>query len=104
MAVVAIPGAAINDQVAALLSMWRNETAVLSSSTKMLAHPAYQELIALGPAALSAIFRDLEKSKDGHLAKALVAITGASPVPPEHRGSIEEIADDWLNFTKDYSP
>jgi hypothetical protein len=66
----------------------------------MLAHPAYHELIALGSAALPAVFRDLEKTKDGHLSKALVAITGSSPIPPEHRGRIEEIAEDWLNWAR----
>ena len=68
----------------------------------MLAHQAYQELIALGTAALPAILKDMDKTKDGHLAKALTAITGASPIPPEHRGRIKEIAEDWLNWAREH--
>lgn len=80
--VPATPAAeSIEQRVVRLLGRWREETAYLSSSTRLTGHPAYQELIALGPAALPFLFRDLEQTGDGHLSKALAAITGAPPGP-----------------------
>src|ERR1700720_491092 len=71
----------IQQRVVRLLARWREETAYLSSSTAITGHPAYQELIAIGTAALPFLFRDLEQTGDGHLSKALTAITGGSPHP-----------------------
>src|SRR5438105_4394316 len=84
--------------VARLLDRWRRETAYVSSSSQITAHVAYQELITLGAAALPFLFADLEKSGDGHLSKALTAITGAHPVLPEDRGNIRKIAEAWLRW------
>jgi hypothetical protein len=58
-------------------------------------------LIALGLAALPFLFRDLEQTKDGHLAKALTAITGVQPVPIEERGRIRQIAETWLRWARE---
>ena len=68
----------IEQRILRLLRRWREETAYLSSSTRITGHPAYQELTTLGPPALPFLFRDLEQSGDGHLAKALTTITGGS--------------------------
>ena len=95
----ATPAAEMVEQhVARLLGRWREETAYLSSSTQITGHPAYQELIALGPAALPFLFRDLEQTGDGHLSKALTAITGAHPVAVEDRGNVRKVADAWLHW------
>ena len=100
--VSATPSAdSINQRVARLLGRWREETLYLSSSTQITAHPAYQELIALGPAALPFLFGDLERTGDGHLSKALTAITGAQPVPDDQRGQVRKIAEAWLRWAKD---
>jgi len=91
----------IEQHVARLLKSWREETAYLSSSTRITGHPAYQELIALGPAALPFILRDLEQTRDGHLSKALTAITRARPVPTEERGQVRKIAETWLRWARE---
>jgi hypothetical protein len=91
----------IEQRVVRLLARWREETAYLSSSTQLTRHPAYQELIALGPAALPFLFRDLEQTVDGHLSKALAAITGARPVPAEQRGQVRKIAETWLSWARE---
>ncbi len=88
----------IDQHVARLLALWRDETAYTSSSTEITGHPAYLEIIALGTAALPSLFRDLEQTSDGHLSKALTAITGARPVPAEQRGHIHKIAETWLRW------
>ena len=92
---------AVELRVVRLLASWRAETAHLSSSTRMTEHPAYQELIALGPVALPFLFRDLEQTGDGHLSKALTALTGAHPVPPEDRGQVRKVADAWLRWARE---
>ena len=88
-------------QVTHLLSRWRDETASLSSSTAITGHAAYLELIALGTAALPFLFRDLEQTGDGHLSKALTAITGVHPIPTEERGQIRKIAETWLRWARE---
>ncbi len=90
-------------QVVRLLSRWREETAYLSSSTAITGHPAYLELIALGPVALPSLFHDLEQTLDGHLSLALTAITGAHPIPAEERGQICRIAQTWLRWARENS-
>ena len=87
--------------VVRLLARWREQTAYLSSSSQITGHSAYQELIALGSPALPYLFRDLEQTGDGHLSRALTALTGADPVPAEDRGKIREIVDAWLKWARE---
>jgi hypothetical protein len=101
MATVPPRAETLEQRVARLLAQWRDETAFLSSSTQIAAHPAYQELIALGQAALPLLFRDLEQTHDGHLSGALSDITGAHPVPEEDRGKIRKIAEAWLRWGRE---
>jgi hypothetical protein len=91
----------LGQHVQDLLRRWRAETAPLSSSTRITAHPAYQEIIALGAPALPFLFHDLQQTQDGHLSKALRALTGAQPVPPEDRGQIRKVAEAWLRWARE---
>jgi hypothetical protein len=91
----------VEQQVVRLLENWRTKTAYLSSSTRITGHPAYRELIALGPTALPFLFRDLERTGDGHLSKALAEMTGARPVPTEDRGNVRKVADAWLRWARE---
>jgi hypothetical protein len=90
----------VEQRVRRLLATWREQTGYLSSSTARVAHPAYRELIALGAAALPFVFRDLDQTLDGHLSSALVAITGAQPVPAEEGGKIRKVAERWLAWAR----
>jgi hypothetical protein len=67
----------------------------------MTAHPAYQEIVAMGQEVVPLLLRDLEQEPD-HWFAALGAITGAQPVPPEDRGDIEKMAAAWLRWGKDH--
>jgi hypothetical protein len=93
--------ASVEQCVVRLLVRWRQETAYLSSSTRIAAHPAYQELITLGSAALPFLLRDLEQTGDGHLSKALAAITGAHPVADDESGQVRKIAETWLRWARE---
>ncbi len=95
------PAETLDDWVARLLARWRAETAHYSSSNRMTAHPAYQEIIALGRPALPALFRDLEQTGDGHLARALTANTGEQPVPEADQGQVRKVAEAWLRWARE---
>ncbi len=89
------------DRLQRLLRRWREETALLSSSTRIIGHPAYQEIISLGQPVLPLLFQELERSLDGHLAPALAALTGAQPVPESDRGRIRKVAEAWLCWARE---
>ncbi len=65
--------------------------------TEMSAHPAYQRVVGMGRLALPMIFREFAIEAD-HWFWTLKAITGCDPVPPSHRGNIELMAADWLDW------
>jgi hypothetical protein len=81
----------------ALAQRWREETEFHSAASALFMHPAYQEIIGLGPAVLPLMLADLEKTHD-HWFWALRAITGENPVPAEERGKVERMAERWVNW------
>lgn len=78
-----------------LKSRWEEETAVLSSIADISMHPAYQQIIGMGPAALPMIMRELIMAPQ-HWFWALKAISGEDPVPAEKRGRLADMAQAWL--------
>jgi hypothetical protein len=67
----------------------------------MAAHPAYQEIIQMGPAVVPLILADLARQPD-HWFSALKAITGANPsINPADRGRIDKLAEAWLRWGKE---
>jgi hypothetical protein len=94
------PAEPLEERFNQLVAKWHAETAYLSDSRKMHAHPAYQEIIRLGQPVVPLILRALEREPD-HFHHALHAITGAQPVPREHAGNIAEIAEDWVRWGRE---
>lgn len=82
-----------------LMDVWQKETLHMSSSSQMAMHPAYQQIIGMGPDAIPLLLEELQK-KPGHWSWALRAITGENPVKDEHRGAIALIAQDWIEWGK----
>ena len=60
-------------------------------------HPAYQQIIAMGPPAVPWLLQRLAERPD-HWFPALYRITGARPVPPESRGRFREMTAAWLEW------
>jgi hypothetical protein len=83
-----------------LVAIWKRECGPYSSSAKLAEHPAYQEIIAIGPEAIPLLLSELERQTD-HWFRALHALTGADPVPPEKRGNLPEMAKAWLQWGRD---
>lgn len=80
-----------------LAAVWQEECCHLSSVREMALHPAYQQIIGMGPAVLPYLLDELEREPD-HWFWALQSITGADPVRPEHQGRVGEMAQDWLRW------
>ncbi len=82
-----------------LADTWQNAVALLSSSTKRDNHPAYREIIAMGPPVVPLLLRDLERT-NRHWFTALSAITKANPIAPEDAGNIRKMAQAWVEWSK----
>lgn len=83
-----------------LADSWQRAVSLHSSCDLRENHPAYREIIALGPAAVPLLLRDLERNRR-HWFAALEAITGANPIPPEDAGRIDRMCEDWLRWAKE---
>src|ERR1700730_7424506 len=70
-----------------LAALWRTETAFVSSSSDLVNHPAFQEIVDMGPAIIPLVLRELEK-RSGHWHRVLRRIAGVDPVAPTDRGNI----------------
>ena len=85
------------DRFLDLARRWRHDTRWLSSTTEISLHPAYQEIIGMGPDALPFILEELRDSSD-HWFWALKAISSEDPVPPSARGSVKHMTSAWLRW------
>ena len=83
-----------------LAADWRVQRGATSSITDAAMCQAYQQVIAMGQAAVPLIMRQLRAEGDqpDQWFWALTAITGANPVPDEDRGNFRRMAAAWLNW------
>ena len=79
--------------------IWEKETLLSSSTTEMTNHPAYLHIIALGTDVVPLLLRDMLQSSN-HWFSALQKLTGANPVPKDHRGKIQLMIGDWVKWAK----
>jgi len=82
-----------------LVQQWRNETIGISSTTDLVMHQAYQQIIRMGPVVIPLLLREVER-KSGRWFWALCEITGEDPVPLEKRGKTKEMTQIWLEWGK----
>jgi hypothetical protein len=85
----------VSEQFESLAQRWKAETALSSSTTEMVTHPCYQAIIALGPAVVPLLLRELER-ESVHWFEALQAISGENPVQREQWGNIPAMREAWL--------
>ena len=60
-------------------------------------HPAYQQIIGLGPAAVPLLLRELEREPD-YWFWAIKAITGVDPVADADRGRMRAMSATWISW------
>jgi len=80
-----------------LVRAWRLGIKFESSSDRILSHPAFRRIVAMGEHVIPLILREIQHDPD-HLSFALREITGASPVPPGAAGNMPRIAALWLDW------
>jgi len=88
---------ALDKRFQRLAQEWSLATQHYSSMSAAAAHPAYKEIISLGPAVVPLLLRDLECNQN-HWFFALSAITGANPIPPSAAGDIPAMVKAWLSW------
>ena len=74
------PPEKIEEKFRRLADAWLAGTAYVSSSSDLVAHPAFQEIVGMGPAVIPLVLRELEKGT-GHWHRVLRRITVASGGP-----------------------
>lgn len=87
----------IRDQFLKHLAIWRKETEFESSPWVVTQHPAYRNMIKLGPSVIPLILAELSTDLDLWF-EALIELTGVNPIPAEHAGDLEAMRDDWLSW------
>ena len=80
-----------------LAAQWEEDTIHLSNPTQMARHPAYQEIIRMGAAAVPLLLERLQE-RGGQWPMALRKITGIDPVPPPARGKVDRVKSAWLEW------
>jgi hypothetical protein len=78
-----------------LAGKWKNETQFSATMIEIAMHPAYQQIIGMGSAAVPLILQRLATEPD-HWFWALKAITGDDPVAEDHRGNLKAMTQSWL--------
>ncbi len=83
-----------------LAHRWHRETDHLSVISQKVLHPAYQQMIGLGPDAVPLILHEL-LVRPGHWSWALNAITGEDPVLDD-QGGFGAVRESWLNWGREH--
>ena len=87
----------VEERLRRLEATWMEEVGHHSSTTKLINHPAFQEIIGMGEAVVPLLLRDLEQ-KPRLWVWALPEITGVDPVPVSERGNIGKMSEAWLRW------
>jgi hypothetical protein len=98
--VAILKGKTLKQRFDELAEIWRAECVWTSSSHEMAMHPAYQQIIGMGPDAIPLLLDEMLHRPD-HWSWALSAITGDDPVQEDHRGKIDLMARDWIAWGKE---
>lgn len=93
------PTETVEERFRKLAALWHRETDYLSSMSEASRHPAYQEIISLGPEVVPLLLQDLEENHN-HWFSALRAITGANPVPASDVGKVLRMVKAWLDWAR----
>ncbi len=89
------PQAELEGKFKSLVAEWKPAVETSSSATRMVLHPAYQRIIALGPRVVPLILGELDRELD-HWFWALRMLTGEDPVPVQYKGNMPAMREAWL--------
>jgi hypothetical protein len=83
-----------------LVAIWEQAVAHHSSESIRTKHPAYQEIIGLGPPVVPHLLSDMECNRR-HWFAALIALTGANPVATQDAGKVDKMIESWLQWGRE---
>lgn len=93
--------AEIKETFMRLAKQWERETRHMSLLSDIVSHPAYQQIIDIGPEVIPLILEEL-RQEPNYWFSALRAITGDNPVKPEDRGRLQKMTQAWLEWGKQH--
>lgn len=88
---------ALSERFYSLTTLWQRDVEGLSSTTQMVKHPAYREIVEMGMPIVPLLLQEL-KNDPLYWLDALHTITGENPIDPEQRGRVRQMADAWLTW------
>ncbi len=91
----------LEERFRSLASVWRAETAYLSSSTDLVAHPAFQEIVQMGPAVIPCCCASCRTAPAIGTARCGGSPPSTQCLAGEH-GNIDKAADAWLRWGKEH--
>lgn len=80
-----------------LVNEWLNDVIDISSTSQMINHPAYLQIIGMGIRVLPHLIRELERAPN-HWFAALTAITREDPILPDQQGNLSQMTAAWLEW------
>jgi len=83
----------------ALAARWKRETATAGYLSKIVMHPDYQRIMAMGPEVIPLVLQELSKSP-GHWFWALHNLVPAGKDPAEGLTTISDATRAWLEWGK----
>jgi hypothetical protein len=94
-----MPLAKLREEFDALADRWVRETRNMSSPNAMERHPAYQQIIQMGPRVIPLILRRMDDEPNFWFT-ALLQLSGESedPVKPAMHGDLEAMTNAWLRW------
>ncbi|HEU4463177.1 MAG TPA: hypothetical protein VFR75_11350 [Solirubrobacterales bacterium] len=87
-----------NQRFEDLASQWEAETEFMSRQSQTVMHPAYQQIIGMGPAAVPLLLERLRDNPDNWF-WALTAITGEDP--GKDSSTLLEAREAWLQWGRE---
>jgi hypothetical protein len=81
-----------------LARQWKSATRLLSNVTRKARHPAYQQIIEMGLAAVPLILEDLRQHPGTDWFWALTTITGENPITEEMAGDTGAMTEAWIRW------
>ncbi len=87
----------IQQQFRKLVRQWKKDTDHLSVVGRMVRHPAYLEIVSMGPPAVPLLLAELQRDPDFWF-DALQRITKENPVPEQSAGKVKEMARAWIEW------
>lgn len=86
-----------------LAERWREETQFYSTSTPLMEHPAYKEILQMGEVAVPWLLRDMAAT-GAHWTLLLREITGENPAIHATPGKVREVQAAWIEWGRTRYP